>query len=117
MLWPLTGLDEDLLMKIAGRIPPGKARPLGTFLNFCDAEMDRIEDMAPATVPFIRVMLARWRTRQSHNSDKILLLSNALHHCGLRQLALEVARGRKMRPILSLSLTVLQARLQSLSQD
>ncbi|XP_038067617.1 uncharacterized protein LOC119737375 isoform X2 [Patiria miniata] len=87
------GLDETLLFKIASGIPQGKARPFGTFLNFSEEEMDLFEAETPHTLPRVRFMLAKWRTRQSHNSDKIMLLSNALQTCGLRQLALEVARG------------------------
>ncbi|XP_022082188.1 uncharacterized protein LOC110974701 isoform X2 [Acanthaster planci] len=100
------GLDEDMLMKIASNIPTHKARPLGTFLNFSDAELERIEDKASDTVPFVRLMLAQWRTRQSHNSDKIMLLSNALHYCGLRQLELEVARGLDDEIMLSFAVQI-----------
>ncbi|XP_038067277.1 ubiquitin carboxyl-terminal hydrolase CYLD-like isoform X2 [Patiria miniata] len=87
------GLDETLLCKIACGIPPEKARPFGTFLNFSDEELDYFDAKAPHTLARVRFMLAKWRTRQSHNSDKIMLLSNTLQSCGLRQLALEVARG------------------------
>ncbi|XP_038067696.1 uncharacterized protein LOC119737423 isoform X6 [Patiria miniata] len=87
------GLDETLLCKIASDIPPEKARVFGMFLNFSDEEMDLFEVETPHPLPRLRFMLAKWRTRQSHNSDKIMLLSNALQSCGLRQLALEVARG------------------------
>ncbi|XP_033626326.1 uncharacterized protein LOC117289348 isoform X2 [Asterias rubens] len=87
------GLNEELLMTISGEITEGKCRPLGFNLNFSDSELDWMETNEPNLLPRVRMMLGTWRMAQSYNSDKITLLSRALHNCGLRRLELKVTRG------------------------
>ncbi len=87
------GLNEELLLKISEEITEGKCRPLGFNLDFSDAELDWMETSEPNVLPRVRMMLGTWRMAQSYNSDKITLLSRALHNCGLRRLELKVTRG------------------------